>query len=391
MVRFSRCGRTRSIVWSVLGAVPITAALLGAGCGTRAAGDANGGAPPPAVVEREGDGGAIHVEHPERFALVAATKYDAAPTLTVTGVVTPDVSRTIPVVSLASGRVVELRTRLGDQVTKGDLLMRIQSPDVSSALSDYKKAQSDDVFAQADLDRAHDLYEHKAIAKKDLDAAENTRQKARVDLENATQHLRVLGVDPHQTQTSAIVDVVAPASGVIVEQNVTTSAGVKTLDNSPNLLTIADLSRVWIVCDVYETDLATVHLGDEAQIHLTAYPNEVLKGRISNIGAVLDPNLRTAKVRIEVANPGMLRVGLFVTATFRGQHAEELAVVPTTAILHLHDRAWVYVREPSGEFRRREIVSGPALADNMQAIRSGLRPGERVVANALVFQDTVEQ
>ena len=214
-------------------------------------------------------------------------------------------------------------------------------------------------------------------------------EKARVDLENTTQHLKVLGVDPHQT--SDIVDVAAPASGVIVEQNVTTSAGVKTLDNSPNLLTIADLSRVWIMCDVYETDLATVHLGDEAQIHVTAYPNEVLKGRISNIGAVLDPNLRTAKVRIEVANPGMLRVGLFVTATFRGQHADELAVVPTTAILHLHDREWVYVREPSGEFHRREIVSGPALPDNMQAIRSGLRPGERVVANALVFQNTVEQ
>jgi cobalt-zinc-cadmium efflux system membrane fusion protein len=116
-----------------------------------------------------------------------------------------------------------------------------------------------------------------------------------------------------------------------------------------------------------------------------------LKGRISNIGSILDPAIRTAKVRIEVANPGLLRVGMFVTATFHGQKAELRAVVPATAILHLHDREWVYVAAAGGGFQRQEVTSGQMLPGNMQELVSGLQPGQRVVSNALVFQNTVEQ
>src|SRR6202035_5787056 len=135
----------------------------------------------------------------------------------------------------------------------------------------------------------------------------------------------------------------------------TTAAGVKTLDNSPNLFTISDLRRVWIVCDVYENDLAAIRLGDPAEIRLSAYPEHVLTGRLDNIGAILDPGLRTAKVRIEVANPGLLRIGMFVTATFRGQTTLGRAVVPASAILHLHDREWVYVPVGTGQFQRVEV------------------------------------
>ena len=117
----------------------------------------------------------------------------------------------------------------------------------------------------------------------------------------------MLGADPDHP--SALIDIAAPVSGVITEQNVTAAAGVKTLDNSPNLFTISDLSNVWILCDVYENDLPNVRLGEYADIHLNAYPNLVLKGRISNISPILDPNIRTAKVRLEVPNPGMLRHG----------------------------------------------------------------------------------
>jgi cobalt-zinc-cadmium efflux system membrane fusion protein len=184
---------------------------------------------------------------------------------------------------------------------------------------------------------------------------------------------------------------VAPVSGVITEQNVTNAGGVKSLDNSPNLFTISDLSRVWIVCDVYENDLQAVRVGDAANIHLAAYPDRVLSGRISNIGAVLDPAIRTAKVRIEVANPGLLRVGMFVTATFRGQTKQTRAVVPASAILHLHDREWVYVPAAPGRFRRVEVIGGDALPGNLQEVVSGLQPGQQVVSNALVLQNTVEQ
>jgi cobalt-zinc-cadmium efflux system membrane fusion protein len=187
------------------------------------------------------------------------------------------------------------------------------------------------------------------------------------------------------------VDIVAPASGVITEQNITNAAGVKSLDNSPNLFTISDLSHVWIVCDVYENDLPTVRIGDTAEIHLNAYPDRMITGRISNIGPSLEPTIRTAKVRIEVANPGLMRLGMFVTATFHGQSSEKRAVVPATAILHLHDREWVYVPVGNGGFERKEVVGGQMLPGKMQELVSGLTPGERVVSNALVFQNTVEQ
>jgi len=188
-----------------------------------------------------------------------------------------------------------------------------------------------------------------------------------------------------------VIEITAPTSGVITEQNVATAAGVKSLDNSPNLFTISDLSRVWILCDVYENNLSTVRVGDAADIRLTAYPDRVLTGRVANIGAILDPNLRTAKVRIEVANPGVIRIGMFVSATFHGQAAETHAVVPATAVLHLHDRDWVYVSTGPGQFARREVVAGRTLPAEQQELVSGLRPGERVVANALVLENTVDQ
>jgi cobalt-zinc-cadmium efflux system membrane fusion protein len=363
---------------------------LASGCAAHGQSASSSGAPPPAVVDREGDDGTVRVDHPERFPTVVAGGRQTAPELTVTGGVFPDVSRTVPVVSLVSGRVVEIRARLGDHVTQGQVLLRIHSADVSSALADYKKAATDQTMTHAELEREKDLYEHNAIAKKDLEVAENADQKAAADLAASADRLRVLGADPND-KASGIVDVVAPASGVITEQNVTTAAGVKTLDNSPNLFTIADLSHVWIVCDVYENDLAVVHEGDHAEIHLSAYPDRVLTGRLSNIGAVLDPALHTAKVRVEVENPGMLRVGMFVTATFHGPATATVAVVPTAAILHLHDREWVYLPAANGGFRRQEVVSGTTLPGGQQEVRTGLRPGDRVIANALVLQNTVEQ
>jgi cobalt-zinc-cadmium efflux system membrane fusion protein len=364
--------------------------LLLSGCRARGEQDPAAAAPPPAQVERQADGSVVRVAHPEQFPLATATRRDAAPELNVTGVVNPDVSRAVPVVSLASGRVVELRARLGDRVNQGQLLMRIQSTDVAAAYADHRKALVDEALARAQLERGKVLFDRGAIAKKDLEVAQDTEDKAVVDVETTAERLRVLGLDATHPP-SGIVEIFAPVSGVITEQNVTNAAGVKTLDNSPNLFTISDLSNVWVVCDVYENDLATVHIGDTAEIRLNAYPDRVLTGRIGNILPILDPSIRTAKVRIEVRNPGIMSVGMFVTATFRGRTTEPRAVVPASAILHLHDREWVYVPAGNDQFRRVEVVSGQMLPGNLQELRSGLQPGQRVVSNALVLQNTVEQ
>ena len=362
--------------------------LFTAGCGVNGKADPTLEAPPPAKVEREPDANMVKADHPEQFPLATAARHDATHELSATGVVSADVSRTIPVISLASGRVVEIHARLGDTVTKGQLLLKVQSEDIAQAFSDYRQAVADEALAKAQYERSNALYEKGAIAKKDLEVAQDAEAKAVVTVETSRDHLKVLGADPQHP--SAIVNIYAPASGVITDQQATNASGTQGLA-SPNPFTISDLSRVWILCDVYENDLANVRVGEYADIHLNAYPNTVLKGRVGNISSVLDSNLRTAKVRLEVANPGMLRLGMFVTATFHGLTKEVRAAVPASAVLHLHDRDWVYAPDGPGQFRRIEVVGGAMLPGNLQEIISGIEPGQQVVANALVLQSTVEQ
>jgi membrane fusion protein, heavy metal efflux system len=371
------------------GAVGISLLLgsMAVGCNDQKK-DENAGAPPPLRVEKVEDRNLFQVERPERFPLTAAVAHTAASQLKATGMVNPDISRTIPVISVASGRVVQIAARLGDVVKKGQLLLRVQSADVSGAYSDYQKAVADEQLANTQLERAKLLYDRGVIALNDFQIAQDTEAKAKVDVKTDAEKLRVLG-STNVDQPSGIVDIYAPVSGVITDQQVTNAAGVQGL-SSPNPFTISDLSYVWILCDVYENDLADVHLGEKADVRLNAYPDQVFTGVISNIGPVLDPNIRTAKVRIEVRNPGLMRPGMFVTATFYGQKKETRAAVPSTAILHLHDRDWVYLPTADGKFRRVEVVGGDMLPNNMQEV-SGIAAGQQVVTNALEFQNSVEQ
>ena len=174
-----------------------------------------------------------------------------------------------------------------------------------------------------------------------------------------------------------IVDIVAPTSGVITDQQVTNAATVQAYSRRVRSR-FPTISSVWIVCDVYENDLPDVRLGDTAEITLNAYPDRMFKGKVSNIGAILDPSIRTAKVRIEVQNPGIMRLGMFVKATFRGQATEMHTIVPASAVLHMHDRDFVFVPAPDKKFRRVEVVSGDLLTENtnLQEIKSGLKPGQ---------------
>ena len=147
---------------------------------------------------------------------------------------------------------------------------------------------------------------------------------------------------------------------------------------------------MWIVCDVYESDMANVRVGQPADIKLNAYPDKILKGTISNIGSILDPNIRTTKVRIELANPGgMMRPGMYGTATLFGKGKLTYTAAPASAIVHLHDRDWVFVPE-QGKFKRIQVVSGEQLPNNMQEILSGLQPGQQVVTNAINLQNVID-
>jgi membrane fusion protein, heavy metal efflux system len=361
-----------------------------AGCNGKP-GDPKSEAPPPAVVQADADPNLVHVDHPDQFTLATASDYSATSTIQVTGTVNPDISRTIPVISIASGRVIEVHARIGDYVKKGQLLMDVQSTDVSGAFGAYLKAVNDERLSKVQLDRSQLLYQKGAVPQSQVEIAQDAEDDAKAALSAAEDQLRVLGVD--KDHPSAMVKVYAPASGYIIAQNVTNAAAAGvTYAGSPNAFTIADLSHVWIICDVYENDLPTVHLGQKADIRLTAYPDRVLTGVISDIGAVLDPQIRTAKVRIQVDNPDtLMRVGMFATATIHGKTLQTHAQVPATAVLHLHDRDWVYVPASEGQFRRVSVRGGNMLPGNMQEILSGINAGQQVVSNALALQNTADQ
>jgi membrane fusion protein, heavy metal efflux system len=362
--------------------------VLLAGCSAKGKIDEKAAAPPKPNVVEEPDLNIVKVDRPERFALVSASQREELPQLRATGVINPDVDKSVPVISLASGRVVGIYTKLGDDVAKGQLLLKVLSNDISSAFQTYQQAKADEELAHKQLERAKLLYEHGAISLNDYEVSVDTEQKARVSFDASAQQLRILGADVERPDP--VVSIYAPISGTIVEQNVVNSASVHTPDNQPNLFTIADLSVVWVICDVYENDLPIVRLGDRADVQLNGYPDRTFRGRISNIGKILDPSIRTAKVRIELGNPGLMRAGMFVTATFYGQHGRKYASIPSGAVLHLHDRDWVFVPIGHGEFRRIEVTTGKTV-DGQQDITAGLSPGQQVVSDALALSAENEQ
>ena len=344
----------------------------------------------PTKAEVTLDPNLFEVDHPELFPTTRVSLRQMPTTLTANANITPDVNRTIHVTSLGGGRVVDLKVRLGDAVKKGQVLLSISSPDLAAAFADYQKALADERVAKKALDRAQLLFDRGAVAEKDLQVAQNAEEKAKVDVATSEQKVRVMGGDP--ARPSPLLELRAPVSGTIVEQNVAGFEGVKSLDNTPNLFTIADLSQVWVVCDVFENDLGDVHIGDTADIRLNAFPDRTFKGTVADISRVLDPGTRSAKVRIVLANPnGILRPGMFAVATFRSRRLRPALVVPGTAIMRLHDKDWVFRKEGSNRFRRVEVHVSGGAADGMQEVREGLKADDEVVLKALDFSTAVAE
>jgi cobalt-zinc-cadmium efflux system membrane fusion protein len=366
--------------------ISVAVLLLLTGCsGSKSALD-----PSQVKVEKAPDPSVVEVQHPEQFSLVTVEQRPTAEEMLVNGVLAPDVNKSVPVLSLAGGRAVNIRVKLGDDVKKGQVLLEIDSPDVAAAFSDSQKFRTDEILANRQLERAKLLYSRGAIAQKDLEVAEDAEQKAKVDVQTSMQRLKVLGADVDHP--SPVVPVRAPISGTIVEQNTTGGTGVKSLDNSPNLFTIADLSRVWVLCDVYENMLPQVHVGDFAEVRPAAYPEQRLRARVINISRVLDPATRAAKVRLELDNSEHLfRAGMFVTAVFRSKKEKITPVVPASAILRLHDKDWVFRPEGGNRFRRLEIQAGTTMSDGMRQVMAGLASGDKVVVNALQFAGATEE
>jgi membrane fusion protein, heavy metal efflux system len=367
--------------------IPLALLLASLGAGMACSKDTPAATSKPPVTL---DPDVFDTDQPELFKTAKAETRSLPTLVTANGTVSPDVNRTIHVTSLGGGRVVDLKVKLGDNVKKGQTLLVISSPDLSAAFSDYQKAQADEVLARKALDRAQMLYDRGAIAAKDKETAQDIEDKAKVDVETAQHHVQILGADP--AHPSPMINLRAPVSGTVVEQNIAGFEGIKSLDNTPNLFTIADLGQVWVVCDVFENDLGEVHLGDDAEIRLNAFPDRMFKGKVANISRVLDPNTRSAKVRIVFGNAdGALRPGMYAVATFRSRKLTNRVVVPSTAIMRLHDKDWVFRKEGDKRFRKIVVQADGLAPDGMQEIRDGVKPGDELVSNALEFSTEVAE
>jgi membrane fusion protein, heavy metal efflux system len=279
------------------------------------------------------------------------------------------------------GRVVKLLVRLGEAVRQGGPLFTLDSPDLVAAQTDFLKARSAEAQAERAYARQKDLCEHGIGAKRDLEQAETERELTRSELDRATTRLRLLGIDPGLVGRP--VTVRAPVSGRIIDLAV--APGEYQNDPAAVLMTVADLSTIWVTANVPEKDIQRVAVGEDATIDFAAYPGEHFTGRVAFIGEVLTPETRSVRVRIELGNPGgRLKPGMFARVTLRDKEVPEI-IVPTTALQVRGDRSYLFVEKSPWTFERRAVEAGDTLSDGICIVR-GLVAGERVAtSNTIVF------
>ncbi len=308
-------------------------------------------------------------------------------TLRLTGAVAFNAFKTTPVITQIGGPVSRILVVPGQQVREGEPMLEVSSPDYSLLLATYLKAQDAVNLANKSYVRAQDLYEHKAIAEKDLQQAESDRNQAQADLNASEQAMKILGIknpaDLAKAPASAQVPLLAPIGGEVVERLV--SPGQVLQAGTTQAFTISDLSTVWVLANVYQADLAFVHNGDDVVVQTDAYPDR-FHGKISFVSPELDPNTRTLQARIVVDNPGeKLKRDMYVTATVTaGTIANAIAVPDASVLRDDENQPFVYVATGSNQFGRRSVDIGDSENGQTQILK-GLSPGEKVVGNGSLF------
>jgi membrane fusion protein, heavy metal efflux system len=297
-----------------------------------------------------------------------------------------DPTRVVHVYPPAGGRIIEMKVRPWDQVQKGQTLATIESGDLSRAVADYHKAQADYLVKQKQLTRSEDLLAHHAIAQKDYEQAQADAQSAQAEVDAAREQIRVFGMDPDHASTE--LRVAAPRSGVLLDVGASPGEYSTALAAPQPLCTIADLTTVWAVGDIYESDLAAAKLGEQAQVTLNAYPDQKWQGKVSSVSDALDPNTRTLHVRVVLANPGTrLKPAMFGSIRILRLSRQGI-LVPATAVLREGNTSYVFVGEgqSGGQTRyvRRNVTLGHAT-DGIVEITSGLKSGDLIVSQGALL------
>jgi membrane fusion protein, heavy metal efflux system len=369
--------------WAALAAA--SAIMLWAGCGesgSKASADYNGA--------KKSDRAELFTIPQEQMAHVQVLTVQPTTlprTLRLTGSVAYNSFRTTPVITQVSGPVSRVIVVPGQKVRKGDPMLYVASPDYSQLRTNYLKAKEAYALAEKAYARAHDLFEHKAIAEQNLEQAQTAEIQANGDLAAAQAALKVMGItDPDalvQAPPSFEVPVRAPISGEVVEQNV--SAGQLIQPGTTQCFMISDTGSVWVLVNVYQKDLPFVRVGNTVAIQTDTYP-EVFHGRISYVAASLDPNTRTLQARIETNNPGKkLKKDMYVVATVNAGSIPNAIALPDAAVLRdSENQPFVYAAAGSNQFGRRAVTLGESL-NGQTEITSGLKSGDQVIGNGGLF------
>ncbi|WP_394822379.1 efflux RND transporter periplasmic adaptor subunit [Pendulispora albinea] len=280
-----------------------------------------------------------------------------------------------------AGRVAKINVVTGDAVTAGTVLLTIHAPDIASAQAQVTQARSAKLLAEKVAARAALLVREGAAAEAEKQQAEAALVQAQTEEQRAVAALAALG-GAHGTSDYALR---SPIAGTVVERNVSVGTAVSADQDTP-LVTVADLSNVWVLADVYERDLPQVHMGDGATVQVLAYPDRKLEGTITHIGEVVDPQTRSARARIELANlDRSLRPGMFARVEVHGTTAAA-AEVPTSALLARRDQFFVFLHGPDGAYREREVKIGEQHGEHT-LILTGIAPGDKVVTEGAILLD----
>jgi cobalt-zinc-cadmium efflux system membrane fusion protein len=327
------------------------------------------------------------IEVPQGSPLLAKLQVEAVVTAELsTPVIAPASIEAAPekLVKLAppvAGRLVQIHRALGDAVRAGDPLFTMDSADMANVRAEQAKAQATLLHAQREADRQKLLLDAEIAARKDYEAAELELATARADVAAVADQLAQMGAPSKAGSRGAYV-LRSPISGRVVEMN--GAQGGYWNDINESVMTVADLSTVWLSASVAERDLASVAVGQNAHISLNAYPNQPLVGKVRYVGELLDPETRSVKVRVAVDNQdGRLRPGMFAQVRFDGP-AHQATVVPASALLQSSVGTRVFVEQSAGHFVPRDVQVG-AQQDQQVEITGGLKAGERVVVNGGVL------
>ena len=344
-------------------------------------------ADPPADFQREGHVIIVPANSSLRSRLVLDTAQSepVRRTLTAPASIEPDPQRIVRMYPPVAGRVARLHVQLGSIVTKGQVLATLHSPDFTQAQSDFVKARSALQVARRQLERQKDLLDHKIAAARDVEQAQSDFESAQTTLDSATARLRAYGLDPAREPLGQPLQLVAPMTGRVVEM--VAALGEFRNDNTSSLMTIADLSSVWITASAQEKDLRFIVKGQEARAALPAYPGETFTGKVEAIGDVLDPDTRVVKVRIVVSNlDGRLKPGMYATVEIV-DFPDTVVTVPTTAIVQVGGTTLVYEQTQPWRFEPREVTLGSQHGDRT-IIQKGLAGGASVLAKeGVLFQE----